>query len=267
MLFGAMNFPVVPLLEEIKSFAKLGFDYLELAMDQPMAHYSVVSENQSDLEKALKDNGLGIICHMPTFVSTADLTDSIRRASVTEVRRSLSVAADLGAKKIVLHPSSVSGMAVFLPDTARSYAYVFISEMLDLSVQRGISICLENMMPRNGFGVEPDEFEEIFQAFPSLKLTLDTGHANLNAANGTRLVELINRFGDRIDHVHLSDNLGHYDDHLPIGQGNIDLYPIIKKLQALGYDSTITFEVFDLDRMLLVESRERVKKMLLTPAA
>jgi hypothetical protein len=39
MRFGAMNFPVVPVLDEIETFARLGFDYLELAMDPPMAHH------------------------------------------------------------------------------------------------------------------------------------------------------------------------------------------------------------------------------------
>lgn len=36
MQFGAMNFPVIPVLEEIDTIARLGFDYLELAMDPPM---------------------------------------------------------------------------------------------------------------------------------------------------------------------------------------------------------------------------------------
>jgi hypothetical protein len=40
MQFGAMNFPVTPVLDEIETFARLGFDYLELAMDPPMAHHS-----------------------------------------------------------------------------------------------------------------------------------------------------------------------------------------------------------------------------------
>jgi len=37
MHYGAMNFPVLPVLEEIDAIAGMGFDYLELAMDAPMA--------------------------------------------------------------------------------------------------------------------------------------------------------------------------------------------------------------------------------------
>ena len=88
MIYGAMNFPVIPVVEEIQTFAELGFDYLELAMDPPEAHYSIVSENRSAITKALENNGMEIVCHLPTFVSAADLTDSIRQASATEMKRS-----------------------------------------------------------------------------------------------------------------------------------------------------------------------------------
>jgi hypothetical protein len=32
MLYGAMNFPIKPVLEEVDSLALLGFDFLELAL-------------------------------------------------------------------------------------------------------------------------------------------------------------------------------------------------------------------------------------------
>ena len=35
MLYGAMNSPLRPILDEVKAIAELKFDYLELAMDPP----------------------------------------------------------------------------------------------------------------------------------------------------------------------------------------------------------------------------------------
>jgi hypothetical protein len=43
MQFGAMNFRVKPVLDEIETFARLGSDYLELAMDPPMVHHSTLA--------------------------------------------------------------------------------------------------------------------------------------------------------------------------------------------------------------------------------
>lgn len=259
MQFGAMNFPVTPLLDEIDTFARLGFDYLELAMDPPMAHYSTLSSSQTAIVRALKDSGLGLVCHLPTFLTTADLTESLRRASITEMRRSLSVAADLGAKKVVLHPSMVFGMGPFVMDTVKSHAHEFLSIMDAVSRNLGMTICLENMMPRNLLGVEPEYFEEIFKTFPSLKLTLDTGHANIADPGGNRLKELLGRFANRIGHLHFSDNSGRGDEHLPVGKGTVNFVDVVQAIKATGYDDTLTLEIFDINRQVLVDSRERIK--------
>ena len=261
MKFGAMNFPVTPVLDEIETFARLGFDYLELAMDPPMAHHSTLSYSRTAITRAMKGNGLGLVCHLPTFLSTADLTESLRRASLTEMHRSLEVAAELGAKKVVLHPSMAGGMGAYVLDTVKGYAFEFLSGIVDAARPLDVTICLENMFVRNRLGVEPEDFEEIFKAFPSLKLTLDTGHANIHDRRGRRLKALVNRFGLRIGHLHVSDNQGTRDDHLAVGQGTIKFADLVMRLKGAGYDDTLTLEVFDENRQMLVESRERIKAM------
>ena len=262
MKFGAMNFPVVPLLAEIDTFARLEFDYIEIAMDPPMAHYSVLANELKAIRQSLERHGLGVVCHLPTFVLTADLTESLRRASVTEMVRSLSVAGDLGARKVVLHPSMTFGLGAFVLETVKKYAFDFLSEMVIAAERLDITICLENMMPHNMLGVEPDDFSELFSQFPSLQLTLDTGHANIADHSRTRLVELVERFGNRIGHLHFSDNYGMRDDHLSLGEGTIKFRQLIRHLKAVNYNDTLTLEIFDQDRRELVRSREYIKKLL-----
>ncbi len=262
MQFGAMNFPIIPLLEEIDTVARLEFDYIEIAMDPPLAHYSILSESQKAITRSLTANGLGVICHLPTFVTTADLTESLRRASITEMHRSLSVAADLGAKKVVLHPSMVSGMGAFVIETVKGYAFDFLAEMSSAAERLDMTICIENMMPRNRLGVEPDDFDDIFSAFPQFMLTLDTGHANLADHAGNRLNNFVKRFADRLGHLHFSDNFGRLDDHLAVGKGTVNFTELIKKIKAAGYDDSLTLEVFESDRRKLVKSRDLVNKLL-----
>ncbi len=261
MQFGAMNFPVTPVLDEIDAFAGMGFDYLELAMDPPMAHHSVLAAQSRTIRDALDARGLGLVCHLPTFVSTADLTDSIRRASLTEMHRSLAVAAELGACKVVLHPSMAGGMGAFVLETVKAYAFEFFAAMTAAARRQGVTICLENMFPRNRLGVTPEDFEEIFERFPDLKLTIDTGHANIGGGRSRRLLALVDRFGPRIGHIHVSDNHGRLDDHLAVGQGTVRFEALMQRLAAAGYDDTLTLEVFDENRAMLVESRERIRAM------
>lgn len=262
MQYGAMNFPVVPVLDEIHAFARLGFDYLELAMDPPMAHHATLSSQRRQIMQALADTGMGLVCHLPTFVTTADLTASLRRASVEEMHASLRVAADLGAEKVVLHPSMAGGMGIFALDTVKGYAFDFFGQMALAAERLGITICLENMFPRNRLGVEPGDLAEIFDACPTFRMTLDTGHANIDDPRGRRLKALVDGFGDRITHLHVSDNHGKIDDHLAVGLGTVRFADLMQRLQAAGFDATITLEVFDENRRMLVDSRERIKKMV-----
>ncbi len=261
MQYGAMNFPVKPVVDEIKTFSGLGFDYLELTLDPPKAHYSTILGARNEVLETLKANGMGIVCHLPTFIYTADLTESIRRASVNEMLHSLDAAHELGASKVVLHPGGISGMGFFVPGVVRRYALECMEAAVDKAEQLGVEVCIENMLPGYGLFYEPREFIEVFKRFPSLGMTLDLGHANVDGGGASRALEFIRRFGRRIRHLHVSDNRGKRDEHLSIHDGNVDFPTIIKALRKTGYDDTATLEVFTEDRRLLKSSRESLAAM------
>ena len=257
MLYGAMNFPVKPVLEELESLAALGFDFLELAMDPPAAQYTAVRNQKAELLAALERHNMQLVCHLPTFVSLADLTDSIRQASLAEVLKALETAAALAVEKVVAHPAAISGMGVFVPELARQHAIESLAVIASKASELGVSLCLENMFPRNRFGVEVGEFRDIFNRFPTLQLTLDTGHAHIGSPRGKRIMRFIEAFADRIGHIHVSDNFGKEDNHLPIGSGTIPFTKIVAALKKTGYDGSVTFEVFTPDREYLQLSRHK----------
>ena len=99
-------------------------------------------------------------------------------------------------------------------------------------------------------------------------LVLDTSHA---AVAKHDLVEVRKLFGDRLRHVHLSDNSGKgWDSHLPPGEGVLDLDTFLRDLRDCGFAGTVSLEV-DLRkrtydpaglRSLLVSMRERVESEL-----
>jgi sugar phosphate isomerase/epimerase len=253
-----MNFPVRPLLQEIETISELGFDYLELTMDPPQAHYTMVQEQRDDIARALERCELGLICHLPTFISTADLTESLREASVNEVLKSMEVAATLQPYKVVLHPSYIMGLGLWVPEQTKSYAMESLGTIVERAHQLGLCLCLENMFPQAQWLVEPEDFAEILEKFPTINLTLDTGHAHIDDRGGKRAVDFIQRFPERIGHVHASDNFGKEDSHLPVGAGTVDFQPIGRALKEMGYTDTVTVEVFSPDRDYLKISREKL---------
>ncbi len=262
MQFGAMNFPIHPVSTAIETYGELGFDYLELTMDAPQAHYSVIQEQKTEILNALKQYGMGLVGHLPTFVHIADLTESIRRASVEEMRRSLEACAALGVEKTVLHPGHIKGMGVFVKDAALECAYESLALIAEKATSVGVDLCAENMPPNCNAFVEPDDFKRLFKRFPEFRMTLDVGHANIEDKTRGRSAAFIRRFGDRIGHLHVSDNKGQRDDHIRLGKGSVDLKGISQALKGIGYDGTVTLEIFSDNPTDLTASLAHLKTIL-----
>jgi len=262
MQYGAMNLPLNPVLREIELFSDMGFDYLELTMDAPLGHYTVIRKQKKEILQSLADHNMGLICHLPTFVYTADLTESIRRVSLEEMLASVETAAELSPSKTVLHPGMISGLGMIAKDTARKYAMESLCAAVRKADETGLFLCLENMPPATGLFTEPDELSEILNLFPSHGMTLDVGHAHIKEEGKNRTKEFFRQAGKRIRHLHVSDNKGKRDDHFPVGKGTVDFAEIIRELKKIGYAETVTLEIFTKDRGDLVQSRETFAAML-----
>lgn len=262
MRFGAMNFPLRPVVDEVEAIGALGFDYLELTLDAPLAHHDVVRREKAAILSALSDHGMGLVCHLPTFVSTADLTPAIREASRDEIRRSLDLAAEMGAEKVVAHPPMISGLGALAEDRVRPLVEEGLAELLDHGVDLDVQICLENMFPRLRVGVEPADFVPWLEMYPGLQLTLDTGHAHIAGRRGRRLIDFVERLGPRIGHLHVSDNKGRRDDHLPVGRGRVPFDKLARALKRHASIETITLEIFTPKRSDLVASREAFRRFI-----
>jgi sugar phosphate isomerase/epimerase len=257
-----MNFPIRPVLDEIHAIGAMGFDFFELAMDPPEAHFSRLRTQREDLQAALDRYGLSLVCHLPTFIHTADLTDSIREASRRELMQSLTVATELGARKIVLHPSFVGGMGRNMPERSRRYAIESLDAAARLAKESGCRLCLENLFHRLTPFTTPDDFAAVFARWPHLAMTLDIGHAFIDGRGMDRILEFIRRFDQRIQHIHISDNFGRRDDHLPVGGGGIDFRVLMKALAQIHYNDTMTLEIFTPDRDDLLRSRDILEKLM-----
>ena len=262
MLYGAMNFPIKPLLEELHTISGLGFDYLELTMDPPQSDHATIRGLRAALLEALDRSGMKLVCHLPSFLYLADLTKSVREASLNEMLQSLEVAADLGALKVVAHPAYATGLGAMVVDRVKRYRMKSLEAMVEKADRLGLCLCLENMFPRANSLTEPEDFAEALASFPTLMLTLDIAHANIGGKGSSKTLEFLRQFPDRIAHIHVSDNFGKEDNHLPIGAGSIDFPRIVKALKTIGYDGTMTLEVFSRDKHYLQISKDKIAAMV-----
>ena len=75
------------------------------------------------------------------------------------------------------------------------------------------------------------------QADKIIGMTLDVGHLNLAKKKGFEdkdLIKEVEQIAKHVKHIHLHDNFGSGDSHLPPGMGNVPIKEILEKLEKAG---------------------------------
>lgn len=70
-------------------------------------------------------------------------------------------------------------------------------------------------------------------------MTLDVGHLNIARKKGFEdkdLMKEVEAISKYVKHVHLTDNFGYSDSHLPPGMGNVPTKEILEELKKQGYE-------------------------------
>jgi len=254
LLFSTAAFFARPLADIFRLIAERGYTGAEVMVTKDPA-----SQDATTIRKLSEEHGLEVgALHAPALLLTRRIwgTDPIRK-----MERAAEVASDAGVPTVVTHPPY---------RWQRAYRDRLHEVIPEIERRTGVVVGIENMFPIH-IGSRPLMFhanQDLDELEGNPHLVLDTSHA---AVAKHDLVEVRRRFGDRLRHVHLSDNAGRgWDSHLPPGEGVLALDAFLDDLVASGYEGTISLEV-DLRRYLtepkqlnpLLESmRERVEARL-----
>ncbi len=180
---------------------------------------------------------------------------------IAKIERAVEVASDAEVPVVVMHP----------PYRWQTEYRGWIEETLPgIEERSGVTVAIENMFPmRVGTRQITFHANQDLAALDGIPhLVLDTSHA---AVARHDLVPVRQRFGERLRHVHLSDNFGRgWDNHLPPGDGVLPLDDFLEDLAASDYTGSVSLEV-DLRkemadparlRTVMTSMRERVERRL-----
>lgn len=253
MQLGAMNNPMVDIFEEIQLISDLGFDFIDLTLEPEETYSATIDVDKVSL--ALDSAGLDVVGHTAWYLPISSPYPELRAMAISELARCLRVLKDLGATKMNVHPSMKVPLHEF--DWIAAQNIEAITRLVEMAQPIGMDIMVENMPNFSRVA----HIAPILEAVPEAKLLLDAGHANLDSPYN-HSEELLAHFGERLAHVHVSDNRGGHDDmHLPLGVGNINWPKIVQSLKNAGYDGTITIEVFGDDDDYLAISRTKLERL------
>jgi len=245
--FGLLTNPLCNMALEIARVKRLGFDYVEIGIEEPNATPSILMSQKTEIVTALSRNAISPLGHTAYWVGFGSCHEEVRAGWVREAKEMIHAASQLGILLLNFHFNSRLGMVGRTERSRESFLLNFINSMTELTqfaTQNGVQLMLENVPPEPGHPLESlAYFSRVMSAVPSLKFHFDIAHAFIeNRMIGIK--EYLETFPERLVHIHIHDNHGELDEHLPLGEGKIDFKKVVKLLKEFNYDKTVTFEVF-----------------------
>lgn len=159
---------------------------------------------------------------------------AVQEISRKQCEQSMKLAEKIGAENVVFHSTALpfvrGGLEkIWGRDAADYYSY--------LAAKYDKHIFIENFND-----VEPTPMKIMMENIRDdrVGICLDVAHANYSNAS---LKEWFDELGDYIGYIHLSDNLGEWDDHVPLGTGNTDFGIVNEWWKKKNKDIPITIEM------------------------
>lgn len=198
-------------------------------------------ERLQTIARLLAGSGRRPTVHAPFFdLSPGAMEPMVRDITLRRLTQALQAAAALGAHLMVVHPGYDRWRYPNLATTWVEHAAATFTPLVEMARQHDCRLALENI------------YEETPATLLALVDRLDTpwfghcfdiGHWRLfgRESEGAWLQAI----ASRLLHIHLHDNHGQSDEHLPVGEGSIDFAPLLTMLAGLAPPPSITLEAHD----------------------
>ncbi|NMC75848.1 MAG: sugar phosphate isomerase/epimerase [Candidatus Methanofastidiosa archaeon] len=249
-------------LEKALSWAEENnFGLLEIVSEN---NHAIDEETLPAIKEILASYKLNYTVHSPfSDINISSLNKSIRRESIHQVKYSIFAVHEIGGKILTFHPGRHSAATSKSNEGTKKILFESLKEISDFNKNYGVTIALENM---------PDTFittmkvsKEVLEVLEEKRLsgikhTMDVGHLETNNVD---IGEYIHDLREYLVHIHLHDNFGEFDNHLPIGEGNINFSKIFRALDDIKYKGRIILEMTRTEDILKSRAFLNEKKFLI----
>ena len=230
-------------------------------VSKEFSHWEIFSEGEHYLPSILHRFGaiapsydLKYSIHAPiSDVNIASTSERMREAAVLELIAITECAIQMGIENVTIHPGYHFPVVTGTEQKAILQAKKSLRTLDRISREFGVRMALENMPESSMMIGRSAEVMETLLEGTDMGICFDIGHANT-----TGQIDGILKMKDRFVNVHVHDNVGGQDDHLTMGEGNIDFKDVLSKLD--GYRGNHVIESKTMESAII--SRDVLKKLL-----
>jgi len=227
--------------ELLGQVATNGFQGVEIFCARSHFEYTMKPEIRA-MASALEAHHLQLVSlHAPTSRDISAMRESgtplsiceverVRRIeAMDELKRVIDVADDLPYSRLILH---MGGSRETADPRKRDAAFSSLEHLILHAHHAGVTICVENTLSEMGDPAYLRAFVDETR-LNGLRFNFDIGHAHLSEfPQAERIEKSFAPLRDLVSSVHLHDNHGEKDEHLPPFDGTIDWASAIKILQS-----------------------------------
>ncbi len=207
----------------------------------PSNRRNLLAQIRKDIAAAGVSDPSGLFLHGPfTEIHPAAIDYRARQMGMERLNEAYEVAAALGINRMVVHTGWIP-FIYFKSWQAEKGAEFWQKFMSDKPSD--FHIYVENVLDD-----EPYMLLDMMKRIdnPSIKLCLDTGHANATTSPELPVEKWIEVLGSHIGHFHLHNNDGTGDSHSPFDCGSMDMNSIFSAINKFCDDDvTLTIEARD----------------------
>ncbi|SEM34607.1 Sugar phosphate isomerase/epimerase [Syntrophus gentianae] len=209
---------------------EIGFNYAILD--------STGKDKFSEVADRLVDAGLKVTFHAPFMDLRPGAVDPrIREVSRDRLLQVFELVPLFHPLSVVCHPSFDARYYVSTEEEWLRNSLETWQSFADLAAEMDTMVALENVYEET-----PRQFVSLLTSLdrPSLRFCFDTGH--YNAFSDAPLEDWLTELGDHLGEVHLHDNDGRRDTHLPVGEGGFPFDRLFHFLKELPQKPILTLE-------------------------
>jgi len=203
------------------------------------------------------DHDIVLAVHAPWWA------DLLQPAMHKHIDEDIAFARDIGATLLNVHLNAEKGIETYIQA---------LLPLIRSTHAADLKLSIENTPLTSAI-----DFNRLFSLLVNLKdiptdhvgICLDLGHANLSAPTRNNYIGFLDQLDANVPiiHIHLHENYGDRDSHLPIftgpaGTNDAGILAFIDRLKKRGYTGSIILEQWPTPPSLLNQARDRLVRMI-----